>query len=321
MAGGPISATARARVAGLSMRRNGATATPSSARKVFSRSRSWATCSACGARTYGYACGQALDRLGRHVLELEGDDVDRAGEGVERRARRHRRRPWSRPTPGSPARPPRGRRCARGSRNRPRPAPSCGRAGRRPGCRWSSPAAAARRGFGHRGRLRPGDRRPPPSAAARQSSSALRSFASPSARMAAASSAAFMAPAVPIASVPTGTPPGICTIDRRLSSPPSALLSIGTPKHRQRRHRRHHARQMRGAAGAGDDDLDTALAGRPRVVVEPRRACGAPRRCATRRRRRAPSSISAAWRMVSQSDWLPMMMPTMGLSLVMGPWS
>src|SRR5690606_32793328 len=35
------------------------------------------------ARTYGYACGQPLDRLGRNVLELEGDDVDGRREGVE----------------------------------------------------------------------------------------------------------------------------------------------------------------------------------------------------------------------------------------------
>jgi hypothetical protein len=34
---------------------------------------------------------------------------------------------------------------------------------------------------------------------------------------------------LPIASVPTGTPPGICAIESRLSSPDSALLSTGTP--------------------------------------------------------------------------------------------
>ena len=50
-----------------------------------------------------------------------------------------------------------------------------------------------------------------------------------SARIAAASSAALIAPARPIASVPTGTPPGIWTIESRLSSPLSAWLSIGTP--------------------------------------------------------------------------------------------
>ncbi len=46
---------------------------------------------------------------------------------------------------------------------------------------------------------------------------------------AAASRPAFTAPARPMASVPTGTPAGICTIDSRLSMPFSALLSTGTP--------------------------------------------------------------------------------------------
>src|SRR5262249_35634864 len=64
---------------------------------------------------------------------------------------------------------------------------------------------------------------------ARQASGALASLASDSARMDAASSAALMAPALPIASVPTGTPPGICTIDSRESMPFSAWLSTGTP--------------------------------------------------------------------------------------------
>jgi hypothetical protein len=32
-----------------------------------------------------------------------------------------------------------------------------------------------------------------------------------------------------MAKVATGTPPGICTIDKRLSMPLSALVSMGTP--------------------------------------------------------------------------------------------
>ena len=39
-------------------------------------------------------------------------------------------------------------------------------------------------------------------------------------------------------------------------------------------------------------------------------ACGGPRRSAPRARRRARRAISAACRMVAQSDWLPMMMAT-----------
>ena len=44
-----------------------------------------------------------------------------------------------------------------------------------------------------------------------------------------ASRAALIAPALPMASVATGTPPGICTIDSSESSPCSAWLSTGTP--------------------------------------------------------------------------------------------
>src|SRR5690606_11357609 len=66
--------------------------------------------------------------------------------------------------------------------------------------------------------------------AARQRSSAAATSASPSARTEAASNAALTAPALPIASVPTGTLPGIWTIESRLSRPLSAALSTGTPK-------------------------------------------------------------------------------------------
>src|SRR4029077_15086545 len=56
-----------------------------------------------------------------------------------------------------------------------------------------------------------------------------RIFLSEIARMAAAKSAAFFAPADPIASVPTGMPPGICAIERSESKPCKADDSIGTP--------------------------------------------------------------------------------------------
>src|SRR5207249_9423570 len=64
---------------------------------------------------------------------------------------------------------------------------------------------------------------------ARQRSSAAATAGSDSARMAAASSAALIAPALPMASVATGTPAGIWTIDSRLSSPFRACDSTGTP--------------------------------------------------------------------------------------------
>ena len=47
--------------------------------------------------------------------------------------------------------------------------------------------------------------------------------------MAVASSAALVAPARPMASVPTGTPAGICTIESSESTPRSTWLSTGTP--------------------------------------------------------------------------------------------
>src|SRR5690606_28779147 len=48
--------------------------------------------------------------------------------------------------------------------------------------------------------------------------------------IATASNAALRAPALPIASVATGTPPGIWTMERRESRPLRAALSTGTPK-------------------------------------------------------------------------------------------
>lgn len=62
-----------------------------------------------------------------------------------------------------------------------------------------------------------------------KSCSFWRSVSFCTARMRIASSAAFFAPASPIASVPTGMPPGICTIDSSESSPDSARLCTGTP--------------------------------------------------------------------------------------------
>src|SRR5918992_952899 len=56
----------------------------------------------------------------------------------------------------------------------------------------------------------------------------IESSASPSMR--AASNAALTAPALPIASVPTGTPPGICAIDSSESIPFRAADSTGTPR-------------------------------------------------------------------------------------------
>src|SRR6185503_500006 len=64
---------------------------------------------------------------------------------------------------------------------------------------------------------------------ARQASSFFFTAASDRPRIAAACSAAFLAPASPIAKVATGTPPGIWAIESRESSPFRARLSTGTP--------------------------------------------------------------------------------------------
>src|SRR6185437_3843031 len=48
-------------------------------------------------------------------------------------------------------------------------------------------------------------------------------------RMAAAHNAALLAPAAPMAKVATGTPAGICTMDRSESMPPRLLDGTGTP--------------------------------------------------------------------------------------------
>ena len=72
-------------------------------------------------------------------------------------------------------------------------------------------------------------------------------------------------------SVPTGTPPGICTIDSSESSPFSAL----THRHAEDRHhrvRRDHAGQVGGAAGAGDDHLDAAGLGARRELLQEHRS-------------------------------------------------
>ena len=102
------------------------------------------------------------------------------------------------------------------------------------------------------------------------------------ARIAAASRAALTAPARPIASVPTGMPAGICTIDKQAVH---ALKTVGFDRHAEHRQRRPggaHAGQMRGAAGAGDDHLQTAFAGLPWHNRATGPACDAPRRSASR---------------------------------------
>ena len=133
---------------------------------------------------------------------------------------------------------------------------------------------------------------------------------------AAASRAALMAPDLPMANVPTGTPPGICTIDSRLSSLLAPCFRSGrrTPA---ARHRRGHAGEM------GGPPAPAMMTLRPRPLASPRNRrgageCGGPRRCASRRAPAGRPGSRAACRIVGQSDWLPMMMPTNAFSISSG---
>jgi hypothetical protein len=131
------------------------------------------------------------------------------------------------------------------------------------------------------------------------------------ARIAAASRAAFDAPALPIASAPTGMPAGICTIDSSESSPCSAFDWIGTPR-------------------IGNVVFDAMTPARCAAPPAPAMMILSPRLCADAAYSSTTSgvrcadmtlasqgisslrSMSDACFMVSQSDWLPMRMPTSG---------
>ena len=104
--------------------------------------------------------------------------------------------------------------------------------------------------------------------------------------------------------------------DRQQRVEPAERLRLhGHAEHRQRGLRGHHARQVRGAAGARDDDLEPATRGRTAGVLEEqvRRAM---RRDDAHFVRRHPSvsRVSAADLRVSQSEVDPMMMPIKGLT-------
>ena len=66
--------------------------------------------------------------------------------------------------------------------------------------------------------------------------------------------------APPIATVATGTPAGICTIDSSESSPSRCASGTGTPITGSGVTDGEHAGQVRGAAGAGDDHPQAASA-------------------------------------------------------------
>src|SRR5690606_12805194 len=145
--------------------------------------------------------------------------------------------------------------------------------------------------------------------AARNACSRPASSGSATARIAAASSPALVAPGSPIASVPTGIPAGICTIDSSESWPFSAFDSTGTPS-------------------TGRWVIEATIPGRcaappapAMITLKPSSAApwakaksrSGVRWAETIRASYATSSWSsaaAAQRMVGQSDWLPMTIAT-----------
>ena len=164
-------------------------------------------------------------RRRRHVLELEGHDVDAAGERADpRRDRRTTPRPRRRRS-GRWACRARARACGRGSRGAAPPSRTCGPAGRRRARRSSSReewerARASRQRVAADRRRRSRRGRPAAARAARAATS--RESRPPAGRR-------WPRPAAPIATVATGTPFGIWTIDSSESSPFSAALCTGTP--------------------------------------------------------------------------------------------
>src|SRR4051794_35755979 len=147
--------------------------------------------------------------------------------------------------------------------------------------------------------------------AARNTASRSRTPGSERARIAAASRAALTAPARPIASVPTGIPAGICTIESSESIPLSVFDSTGTP----RTGRAVFAAAIPGRCAAPPAPAISTC--RPRASAEPaysKRRSGV--RCAetTRCSKEIPSalSVSAACCIVSQSEREPMIRPTTG---------
>ena len=128
--------------------------------------------------------------------------------------------------------------------------------------------------------------------------------------MAAASSAALIAPGLPIASVPTGMPPGICMIDKSESLPSSACVFIGTPSTGSG----VIAAAMPGRCAAPPAPAMITLkpvsfARMGELVEALGRAVGGDDARVVGRSPSA-SSVSAACFIVAQSDWLPMMIAT-----------
>ena len=132
-----------------------------------------------------------------------------------------------------------------------------------------------------------------------------------------ASSAALAAPDFPIASVPTGTPRGIWTIDNSASAPPSVVDGTGTPS----TGRIVLAATTPGRCAAPPAPaISTSIPRCSAVCDHSSTASGV--RCAesTRTSCSTPKSrrMSTAPCSVSRSVLLPMMMPTSGFAIQRG---
>jgi hypothetical protein len=129
--------------------------------------------------------------------------------------------------------------------------------------------------------------------------------------MAAASSAALAAPGSPMASVPTGTPFGICTMESSASTPFNAVAGMGTPS----TGRMVLADTMPGrcaappaAAMMTSSPRPSALAAYSNIQSGVRCADTIRTSCGTS----SSVSSSAARDMIFRSLRLPMIMPTRG---------
>src|ERR1700730_1002183 len=145
--------------------------------------------------------------------------------------------------------------------------------------------------------------------AARQAERRASIAGSAKARIAAASSAALIAPGLPYAQGPPGPPAGICTIEYNESCPPSAGVSMGTPKTGSA----VSAAVMPGRWAAPPAPAMMIL--KPAALAPCANATSRSGvRCAETIRAAKPilsaSRRAAAWRIVSQSDSLPRIMAT-----------
>ena len=239
-----------------------------------------------GRREDRHPLRQRSRRLDRDVLELVGHDVD-----ARRELGRARRSSSAAPRAARRARHERFAARDRGRRSR-WPSGSPASASMRPS--WPPPRtptltrSSSGSGIGEDGRRLLGRD-------SARSASRIAGCLAP--RIAAASSAALIAPARPIASVPTGTPAGICTIESSESTPLSAADSTGTPSTGRSVFAAVIPGRCAAPPGAGDDHLEAARLGACRRTRRAGRACDAPTRPAPRAARRAPraSRRRAAW--------------------------